>query len=33
MRHFLTVRLSVRLAGLDQNSDWTIIHASESHAE
>ena len=28
MRHFL----SVCLAGLDQNSDWTIIHISESIA-
>ncbi len=29
MRHFLSVCLSIRLAGLDQNSDWTIIHILE----
>ncbi len=32
MHHFLSVCLSVCLAGLDQNSDWIIIHISESIA-
>ncbi len=30
MRRFLSVRLSVCLSGLDQKSDWIIIHISES---